>query len=275
MAKVKPATSRKVVKPKDQVVETAADEITTALDRLSEHLSKHLQKYLIALVGICIAAFGVNMLLESRAEAAVERSDAASAVLSATTDSAAVWTEKETLAGIPGLTPPAAADEKEPVKADHADTAAQLAAIEKAAEEASATVKDEASAVIALVQSSTAFQKGDLDAAGTAYDAAVASLGDSPSLQPILLEKKGKLAEAKGDTETAVSAYTELTTNSDTYFKVRGFLLLGDLKAATDKAAAKAAYASALEQLTPGEGQLLPQSLRSLRSEITRRHAQL
>jgi len=258
------------------VVETAADEITTALDRLSEHLSKHLKKYLFGLAGVCIAAFGLNLFMEQRVAAAVEQSDAVTSVLSATTDSAAVWSDKETLAGIPGLTPPpAAGDEKAPTKADHADSAAQLAAVEKAAADAAGTTSDTAAALVALVQSSTAFQKGDYDAAASAYDTAAAALTETASLQPLLLLKKAQLAEAKGDAEAAAAAYTELAGNGDAYFKVRGFVSLGDLKASSDAAAAKAAYESALELLTPADGKLMPQSFRSLRSEISRRHAQL
>ena len=97
MAKVKPATSRKIIKPQNQVAETAADEITTALDRLSDHLSKHLKTYLIGLVVICAAAAGINVFLEQQNDAAVERSDAASSVLAVTTDSIAQWGDTESL----------------------------------------------------------------------------------------------------------------------------------------------------------------------------------
>ena len=273
MAKVKPATSRKIIKPQNQVAETAADEITTALDRLSDHLSKHLKTYLIGLVVICAAAAGINVFLEQQNDAAVERSDAASSVLAVTTDSIAQWGDTESLSGIPGLTPPT--ENAAPVKADHADAATQQAAVLKAVDEAAAKVTEDTAGVVALVQSTTSYAQGKYSESNEAFDKAVGFLGDNTSLQPLLLEKRGKLAEANGDVATAEDAYTKLSEMGSLYFKVRGLVLLGELKSTSDSAAAKAAYASALEQLVPAEGQLLPPSLRSLRSELTRRHAQL
>ena len=273
MAKVKPATSRKMVKPKQQVVETAADEITTALDRLSDHLSKHLNKYVGGLAGVCVVAFGLNTMVEMKATEAVERSNAASAALSATTESAATWGDSETLSGLPGLTPPS--EDKPAVKADHADAAAKNAAVDKAVSDASAKVSEETAAVVSLVQSSSAFTQGNFDDSVEALQAAMGTLGTENSMQPLLLEQKGKLAEAKGDKAAAEEAYTALSQLGSLYFQVRGLTLLGELKADTDSAAAKTAYASALEKLVPGEGKVLPQSLRTLRSELARRHAQL
>jgi len=273
VAKAKVQTSRKRVNRKKEELK-APDEVTTALQKLSEHLNKHFKVYLIGLAVILVLSLGINMLMQSRESAAVERSGNVLSAVHMVNGSVATHADSEKL-----LTLQPQPDAK-PVESDYpTDKERWEAALTKLGE-----VKAEAgdlAPVVSAMQGRVELALGKASEAGTNF-AAFAEEGEDSALLPLIIENQGRAAEAAGDLSTAAGFYEKLAGSADAYYKVRGSMLLGDLYnpnmgtgEGRDGAKARSHYDAALEALKPADGKVLNAALRGLRGEISRRRAQL
>lgn len=267
MAKPTVQTSRKRVNKKKEELK-APDEVTTQLQRLSDHLSKHIRLYVIGLAALLVVALVITWLVEWRSRRKVEKAQALTDAVAVITGSVGAYAESEQ--------GPQTGDAPAPAKPDFATEADRWKAAEEKVNAAKSEVSSDAEPVLNALAGRVALAQKKYDDAGKAFDAFLEK-SDKSTLTPIVLESRGMAAQAAGDVAAAAGFYEKLAASSDLYFKVRGQMLLGDLYSGPggDKAKAQEHYAGALSSLVPGEGQVLPASLRALRGEINRRQAQL
>lgn len=271
MAKPKLQTSKKRVNKKEEELK-APDEVTTALHKLSEHLSKYLKYYALGLAGILVVALAISWMLNSRQKAAAEESAAVMTAVGTINGSVATYAETEKFFS---LSP----EGQEAPKTDFEDEKARWTAVGKALDSAKDSVDGDTEVLLNVVAGRAALGAGDMKAAADAFNAYASEAEDS-SLMPIVLENQGRAAEEQQQVAEAAGFYEKLAGLPDLYYQVRGAMLLGDLYnpkggAGKDKAKAEQYYTKALDALTPAEGQVLTASLRALRGEISRRKAQL
>ena len=176
------------------------------------------------------------------------------------------------------LVPPTG-DEKDDVKATYADDKSRWRAALESANSVQKEAKGELKNLAVAAGGRAQMGLKDWASAETALAAAQNESKDS-LFTPILTENRGRIAEAEGKIDTASSHYTELSNSGDTYYQMRGKMLLGDLynpnmgtAKGKDNAKAKKYYESALAVLVPAEGQVLSTPMRALRTEIHRRYA--
>lgn len=273
MANTKIQTSRKRVKRRDEDLRQP-DEVTTALQKLGEHLSKHLKLYMAGLAAVLVVALGGQLIWDKLRSDEVEQAAVAIAAFDAANGTVATFKDDERLIS---LDPTAAPDATATYATDAARWDDALAKIEAARGETDSDLVPVLDALKGRVQ----LAKGDAGAASTALAAFVAESDEDSALLPIVIENQGRAAETAGDAGTAAGFYEKLAGMSDQYYKVRGSMLLGDLynpamhagKGDAGKAAGH--YDTALKGLVPGEGKVASAALRSLRAEISRRKAQL
>ncbi len=273
MARAPVQTSKKRTNRRKEELR-APDEVTTALQKLSDHLSKHLKLYGFGLVAVLAVSLGLQVLVDSYAQAAVDRSTAALAAFEAANGTVATFADDEKLISLDPSAPVVA--EKPEYDTDTARWTAAEAELAKAKEAAGGDFE----ALLGALNGRIQMAKGDNAAAGTAF-AAFASEEDDSLLLPIVFENQGRAAENAGDIAGAAGFYEKLAGLEDPYYKMRGGMLLGDLYNPSlrggkgDAAKAKSHYDAALAALVPGEGQVATGPIRGLRAEILRRKSAL
>ncbi len=276
MGKFNLQTSKKRVKPGEPdapVTETVdvPDEISTTLNRFSDHLTANASRYAAGLVVLLIAAGAASWWWASRKTKAAENSTTFVSAIDV-----ALGTVKAHAATESTLTPPPEGKKaKEPAfETDEAKWKAAADALGKVQGDLTGARAESAALLKARIDVATG-KPGD---AAKAYGDYLAKNADS-SLAPLVLENQGHAAAAAGDAAGAAAAFEKLAASADLYLKLRGQMLLGDLfnPAMGGKDATKAGtyYDQALSTLTPAEGTVFNQSLRTLRGEIARRKAQL
>lgn len=280
MAKPKIQTSRKRVNRQKEELK-APDEVMTQLQRLSEHLSKHLKLYLGGLAAVMLLAVVIDYWLDSRNEAAVENSRAVKSATDAVHATVGEFAADEKPGSdLLSLVNPDQGP-AEAVKTAYATDVERWNAALTQIAESKEVVGDDLSAVLSALEGRVQLELGKPGEASKAL-AAFTEAQDESSLLPLILENQGRAAEAAGDLSGASGHYAKLAAVSDAYYQMRGSMLLGDLyNPAMGKPEGKDAgkageyYDQALKALVPGEGQILPPAVRSLRAEIHRRKATL
>ncbi|MFT5434746.1 MAG: hypothetical protein ACI9OJ_005460, partial [Myxococcota bacterium] len=245
MAKPKLQTSKKRVNKKDEELK-APDEVTTALHKLSDHLSKHLKLYVIGLAAVLVVALAITWMVNSREAAATAEAESLMSAVGALNGSVATYADSEQF--LFGATPGAA-----PVKADYADEAERWAAVKKSVEAAKEDVTGDGEALMSLVIGRAAMGQGDMKGAQGAF-AEYAEDEEDSSLMPLVLENQGRAAEEQKAVADAAGYYAKVAALPNLYYKVRGSMLLGDLYhpksgAGKDKAKAAQYYDEALKAL--------------------------
>lgn len=268
MAKVKVQTAKQIKKRKDADLKEP-DEVMTQLQKLSDHLSEHFKKYTLGLAAVLTLSIGINLLMESRHSAAVERSVATQKAAAAVSAPIATVTDEQLFSlGAP----PTEAPKGPELEDANARWEASLAAIAAARDNADDDLKLVLSGLEARVKLA---QDKPGDAATALSDYAKEAEENDPLL-PIILENQGRAAEAGGDVPAAAGFYDKLSSQKNLYWSVRGYIALGDLYnprggSGKDAAKARASYDKALEALKPSDSQVIKGSLRQLRSEVKRR----
>ncbi|MBT9558840.1 MAG: hypothetical protein IV100_22605 [Myxococcales bacterium] len=276
MGKFNLQTSKKRVtpgEPEAPVPETVEvpDEVSTTLSRFSDHLTANASRYAAGLVVLLVAAGAFSWWWASRRTKAAENSTVFVSAIDV-----ALGTVKAHAATEATLAPPAEGKKaKEPAfETDDAKWKAAAEALGKVQGDLTGARAETAVLLKARIDGATG-------KAGDAAKAYADYLGKNPdsSLGPLALENQGHAAAAAGDAAGAVAAFEKLATSEDLYFKLRGQMLLGDLNnpamGGKDAAKARTHYDQALTTLTPADGTVFNQSLRTLRGEIARRKAQL
>lgn len=271
MAKLKLQTSKKKVNKKKQELE-APDEVTTHLQRLSEHLNQHFKVYLGGLAAIIVVTLAISWFVESRRAGALERSKLVTDAADVLVATVGEYDESFPIA-LPGQSP----DQAKP--AYETEAARWAAAAEKVKAAVDGT-DDELKAVASALDARVKMAQGQHKEAGAAYGAFLEEVEDS-ALTPLILENQGHAAAAAGDVGSAAGHFEKMGKSENLYYQVRSQILLGDLYNPSytakggDAAKAKGHYEAALKALTPGAETVLNETLRQLRSEIKRRHALL
>lgn len=271
MAKAKVVTTARKKKTRREELKEP-DEVMSQLQKFSEHLNKHFKLYLAGLAAVILVVLGFNTFVDWRQSLALSNSQAVEGTVATVHGSVQSYVSQESLV-------PPTGDEKDEPKATYADDKSRWnAALESAnsvQKEAEGKLKNLAIAAGGRAQMGLK----DWAAAETALAAAQNESKDS-LFTPLLTENRGRIAEAEGKIDTASNHYTELSNSSDTYYRVRGKMLLGDLynpnmgtAKGKNNASAKKHYKSALAVLVPAEGQVLGTAMRALRTEIHRRYA--
>ncbi len=272
MGKLKLQTSKKRVNQKKRELE-APDEVTTHLQRLSEHLNKHFKLYLTGLAGVIVVALAITWMVDRQEAQAVAQSKAITDASGSIVATVGEYGDEK----LPIVVPGAEATETEPAFKTEAERWTAAAAKTKAAVEAT---EDELKAVAHALDARVKMAQGQAAEALKSYGY-FAEAGADSSLMPLILENQGHAAVAAGDVGGAATHFEKLGQNENLYYKVRAQVLLGDLynpsfgTKAADSAKAKQHYDAALEALTPTGDQVFNTSLRALRSEIKRRQALL
>lgn len=274
MARLKVQTSKQKVNTKKQELK-APDEVMTQLQRLSDHLSKHMKLYVGGLVAVCLLALAINLIVDYYSSKSIEESAAVFAATSAVQATVGEYADDEKLVSLQPI------PEDQKTEPDFATAEERWAAALTAIEEARGKAGDLAPLVSAL-EGRVQLAVGKPGEAATAFSVYIDEAEEGDSLLPLVLENRGRAAEAQGNLSEAADYYEKLAGMSDLYYKVRGELLLGDLYnpghgQGEGRSAEKAQehYKAALEALTPGEGKVLTSALRGLRGEIARRSAQV
>ena len=274
MAKLKLQTSKKKINKRKEELK-APDEVTTHLQKLSEHLNTHFKLYLAGLGGLIVLTLAVTWVFDYVGGKAIARSnaltDASSVVLSPVAEHG---DEKVSLGG-----PGAETEEKvEPAFKTEAERWAAAAEKTKAAVE---STDGELKALATALDGRVKLALGQPGDAGKAFAAFAEELPDN-SLIPLVTENQGHAAAAEGNLSAASGFFEKLVGSDNLYYRVRGNVLLGDLYSprvgkadGKDAGKAKEYYEAALDALKPGEGQVATESIRALRAEIKRRQALL
>lgn len=268
MAKVKVQTARQIKKRKDADLKEP-DEVLTQLQKLSEHLSEHFKKYAIGLAVVLSLSIGINLFMNSRHSAAVERSVATQKAATAVSAPVATVTDEKLFS----LGAPPTEEPKGPeLKDEAARWEASLAAIAEARDNSD----DELKLVLSGLEARVKLAQGKPGDAAKALAEYTKEAEENDPLLPIILENQGRAAEAGGDVAAAAGFYDKLASQKNLYWSVRGYMALGDLYnprggAGKDAAKARASYDKALDALKPSDTQVIKGSLRQLRSEVKRR----
>ena len=273
MARAKVIGSKKQSKASETDLLKQPDEVITTLHRFSDHLSRHFKTYVVGLAAFILVVLAIQLLISWRRGASVERAAAFQEAVGVMLAPVDAYAEEEDLSAAP--------DPEKKLKGDFAtDQERWTAALDKvkaAREGASGPL----ATIAALAEGRVNLALGDNDAAAAAFQKFLDDEKDS-SLGPIVLENRGRAAEAAGKLSEAATYYEKIAGLKDLYYQVHGQMLLGDLYNpgmgkgdGKDAAKARGYYDAALQALTPAEGQVLGASLRSLRTELKRRSAQL
>jgi hypothetical protein len=271
---MKVQTAKQRVNVKKRELE-APDEVTTHLQQLSEHLSKHFQKYLLGLGALVLVTLGVQYMVNSSAQKSVDESNAFRDAVAVYRGTVATFQSTEIITN--PFAP--ATEEPEVGSPDFGTLEERRAAALKSIESAKAEVSDELAVLLIALKGTTELALSEPAAAGETL-AAFASEASESSLLPIIFENQARAAHAGGDVSAAAGYYEKIAELPNQYYKVVGNLFLGDLYnprinagEASDATRSSAYYGAALEALTPGEGQVLQPALRGFRAEIKRRQA--
>ncbi len=270
MAKAKVATTARKKKSRREELKEP-DEVMSQLQKFSEHLNKHFRLYIAGLAALILVVLGFNSFVEWRQSVALSNSKAVEGTMATIHGSVQSYVDQESLV-------PPTGDEKDDVKATYADDKSRWSAALESANSVQKEAKGGLKSLAAAAGARAQMGLKDWTSAETAFAAAQGESKDS-LFTPLLTKNRGRVAEAEGKIDAASSHYTELSNSSDTYYQVRGKMLLGDLynpnmgtAKSKDNAKARKHYESALAVLVPAEGQVLSTPMRALRTEIHRRY---